>query len=545
MRNSIKSLRPKANSLVNLPAFIQYEDVTKSKELGNALSELIEKESFPLAIQKFLELPKFKELVERLKEGTLEGGSLNSKEIHSLQLLLESFHKLVHLDYDFEEIEHPVVQAKVLEKNIQDYLACIDLFFPYEGTIINDILSDLFQTVHFFTGKLKSTILEDSHFFSLELTNLMNSEIVSLLLHLDRNSFPNFSMSNWYKIAIELNIEPNLSIKKKELSLIAKGNAHKLLNQLQTVLSDISRVYLKTPPEEIAFSLKETILSLLTEKHLSGQKVNELFYLEFWKESNAILLTKETGMLTKLSSLTNQLYPLKMSLERLIEEYEFALPQTFCTYTNRLIVTSSQLLEILGSPNLLGAQFSIGFHNSEYEYLNEILSTDDHAKISDSAINKLTIILPTLISFLETYQKAKPLISLHVLKEKFEHLFSPTDSFNTFTNKEIKEKIEEEFTFYLGSTSIDFSLLEAAHHKIVEGLEHILNEIDPITTEYRILQEKLFSFKKIDLPSFAQTWHTLGEIFGVLFIYLSQAEKDLAHIKTKISPQLKSTLNLD
>lgn len=545
MRNSIKTLRPKANALVNLPAFLQSEDITKNQDLGNALTDLMEKESFPLPIQRFFELPKFKELVERLKEGTLEGGSLNSKEIHSLQLLLESFHKLVHLDYDFEEIEHPVVQAKVLEQNIQDYLACIDLFFPYEGKIINDILSDLFQTVHFFTDKLKSTILEDSHFFSSELTHLMNSEIISLLLHLDRDSFPNFLMSEWYKIAIELNVDAKLSTKRKELTFIAKGNAHKLLNQLQTVLSDISRVYLRTPPEDIAYFLKQNILSLLTEEELSGQKVNELFYVEFWKESNAIILTKEKGMLTKLSSLTNQLHPLKMSLEKLIAEYGFALPNSFCTYANKLIETSSQLLEILKTPNLLGAQFAIGFHNSEYEYLNEILSSDDHEKIPDSALTKLSSLLPTLISFLETYQKSKPLISAHVLKEKFEHLFSSADSFQTYTKREITEKIEEEFTFYLGSDPIDFSLLEAAYHKIIEGLELILKEINPNTTEFRIFQEKLFSFKKVDLPSFAQTWHTLGEMFGVLFIYLSQHEKDLSVIKTNISMQLKTALNLN
>ncbi len=544
MRNSIKIIRPKANSLVNLPAFIQSEDVTKNQDLGNALADLIEKESFPLPIQKFFELPKFKELVERLKEGSLDGRSLNSKEIHSLQLLLESFHKLVHLDYDFEEIEHPVVQAKVLEQNIQDYLACIDLFFPYDGKIINEILSDLFQSVHFFTDKLKSTILEDSHFFSSELAHLMNSDLVSLLLHLDRQNFKSFLMEEWYKIAIELNVDAKLSTKKKELTLIAKGNAHKILNQLQTVLSDISRVYLRTPPEDITIILKTNVLSALSEENLSGQKVNELFYLEFWKEENAIILTKEKGMLTKLFSLVYQLLPLKMSLQRLIHEYEFALPQSFCLYANRLLETSHSLLSLLGTPNLLGAEFSIGFHNSQYEYLNEILSSEDHKKISNTSLEKLALLLPTLISFLETYQNAKPLTSLHVLKEKFEHIFLGPLAFETFTNSQIREKIEEEFRDYLANDPIDFPLIEAGHHKITEGLELLLKEIDPQTIEHRILQEKLFSFKKVDLPSFAQTWHTLGEIFGVLFIYLSQHEKNISNLKPQISPKLLQALNL-
>jgi hypothetical protein len=544
MRNSIKILRPKANSLVNLPAFIQSEDITKNQDLGNALAELIEKESFPLPIQKFFELPKFKELVERLKEGTLDGGSLNSKEIHSLQLLLESFHKLVHLDYDFEEIEHPVVQAKVLEQNIQDYLACIDLFFPYDGKIINEILSDLFQSVHFFTDKLRSTILEDSHFFSSQLENLMNSEVISLLRHLDRHNFKSFSMTEWYKIAIELNVDAKLSAKKKELTLIAKGNAHKILNQLQTVLSDISRVYLRTPPEDITLSIKTNVLTALSEESLSGQKVNELFYIEFWKEPNAILLTKEKGMLTKLHSLTHQLQPLKMSLQTLIREYGFALPKSFCSYASRLLETSHSLLSILGTPNLLGAEFSIGFHNSQYEYLNEILSSEDHKKISTSSLDKLTLILPTLISFLESYQIAKPLTSLHVLKEKFEHVFSGSLAFETFTSLQIKEKIEEEFASYLVDEGIDFHLIEAGHHKITEELELLLNEIDSETIEHRILQEKLFSFKKVDLPSFPQTWHTLGEILGVLFIYLTQYEKDISNLKPQISPKLLQALNL-
>ena len=534
MRNSVKILRPKANSLVDLPAFLQFEDVAKNQTLGNSISELMEMGSFPPPVQKFFEIPKFKELVERLKEGSLDGASLQSKEIHSLQLLLESFHKLVHLDYDFEEIEHPVVQSKVLEQNIQDYLACIDLFFPYDGKIIHEILSELFQSVHFFTGKLKATIIENSTFFSQTLISFMGSPVILLLEHLDKTNYPQFQMTDWYHVAIELNVDAKLIAKKHELVSLAKGNGHKLLNHLQTILSDMSRIYLKTPPEEVTESIKEMILSSLREmpsdQKITGQKVNELFYLEFWKEPYALLLTKEQGTLGKLSSLTHQLKPLQMSLYTLISDYGFVLPDTFTRYILEIVQPTEFVLSVLGGPNLIGAELAIGFYNTQYEYLNEVLSSDDHKKINDSCKERIELLVPTLLAFLETYLSAKPLTFFHILKERLENLYVGEATFQEYSIEDVFLEIERVCSSHISKQPSPLPLLEAYHNKITSTLRLILKEIDPETIEYRILNEKLFSFDQIDLPSYSQSWHTIGELLGVIFVFLSAHTKELKNL---------------
>ncbi len=530
MVNSIKNLRPKANSLVDLPGFLQYADVDKNQTLGNSLSELMEQDSFPPPVQKFLDLPKFRQIVEGLKDGTLVGENLQSKEIHSLQLLLESFHKLVHLDYDYEEIEHPVVQAKVLEQNIQDYLACIDLFIPYDGKLINEILSDLFQSVHFFASKLKSTILENQTFFSSNLTAFMKSDLISQLIHLDKPNYNNLNISELYPIAIELNVDAKLELKKNELIQIAKGNAHKILNQLQTVMADMSHIYLRNPPKDMGDSIKTIILHTLAElpqeENFSGQKVNEIFYLEFWKEPYALLLTKESGCLSKLQALQHHLEPLTMSLYKLISDYGFALPFEFSKYILELIQPSEYIQSILGTPNLIGAELGIGFYNSQYEYLNEMLSLDDFYKLPSSVTQKLTLLLPNLISFLETYFACEPLTSFHILKNRLENFFQGSDAFEAYTIECIKEKIEKVFALYIPIENPPFLLLEASHSKITQELHNILKDVDPQSIKYSILKEKLSAFERIDLPSYAQTWHTLGEILGVIFIYLSETEKN-------------------
>lgn len=522
MANLLKNLRPKANSLVDLPSYIHMEDVVKNQILGNALATLMEESSFPPPVQKFFKIPKFKELVERLKEGTLEGAKLESKEIHALQLLLESFHKLVHLDYDFEEIEHPVVEAKVLEQNIQDYLACIDLFFPYENKITHEILSDLFQSVHFFIDRLKKCVLQNTSFFSDKLIAFMESEVVALLINLDRANYEKFQMEKWYPVAIELNIDAKLELKKRELLVLSKGNGHKILNQLQTILSDISRVYLRNPPHEVAESVKTIIISKLSEmppeEKLSGQKINELFYLEFWKEFYAVLLTQEKGSLTKLQALNNQLIPLKMSLHSLIQQYNFILPKFFSTYIKEHLQETESMLSNLGKPDLLQAQFTIGFYNTQYEYLNETLSCPDHTTPPLSVIEKIETMLPSVFSFLEIYRSAKPLSSFHVLKEYFENFFSGNEALEAYSPLELKHLLDQRFAPFIPTNPSPLPLLQAAHAKIMADLKSILKEVTLETIEYRILQEKISSFERIDLPSYAQTWHTIGEIISVLFM---------------------------
>jgi hypothetical protein len=528
MQNSLKKIRPKANTLLDLPTFLEFFDVKKNKTLASSLLELMDTPDLPKPLQNFFQLPKFRALIEALHEGSIEPNELSSKEIHTLQLLLESFHKLVHLNFEYEEIEHPVVQAKVLEQNIHDYIACIELFTPYESNIVTEILTELFSNLHFFLDKFKATILENSSYFSKKLISLMNSEIIHLISTLNRKNFPHFSYLDWYPISLELNIDAKLVEKNRELTFLAKSNAHKILNQIQTHLGDISRIHLKNPKEDAFEDVKKYIdESFQTQPEglkLTGQEVNELFYEEFWKEKYALLLTKEKILLSKLAPLSKEVYSLAMSLNLLNQNYFYALPNHFTSYLFKNLNSFEFMTNHLSSPNLIFAEFSNGFFTSQIEYLDESLSSNPILSIPKDALENLNSSLVSLVSFIKTYYNAKPIASFQEIKESFENLFSLDAAYTPFSKEEILEKIEKASLKFYPIEKPPLDLLEAIHNKIVNQLKNALSYLEPNTTCYSIFEEKISIFDKIDLPSYSQTWHTIGQLLGAIFVLIDKQE---------------------
>ena len=398
MKNPVKLLRPKANALLDFPAFLRTKDFEKAEALGNALAEYCETLTFPPPLQKFLSLPKVQELISWLQEG----GSrfLENEEVHAIQLLTTTLHQLAHLNYTTEEIAHPVVRAKALDQNIQDYLICIRLLKPYEGVTLNLIVEDLSQSVQQFLLELMHTVANSPSLFTPTLVELLATPPVA-------------SLPEWYPITRELHLDGPLIAK-------LKGNTHKILNQLQTILSDMSAVYLRYP-------------------------IPRMF--------SPLLLHQEVHRQWQLEALYHAFFPLHESLSSL-------LPHTVPT----------ALFPLLTSTEVPAGQFAIGFYTTLYASLQEPWTV------------KSSVTLP--LTFLESYYKANPLYSLH------------------------SGRVHE------GSPPLD---------QLHDQLVHLIHSLSQLPTT-PLLREKIQALHHLDLPSFAENWYTLGEVFSVLYLYSPQQE---------------------
>ena len=87
---------------------------------------------------------------------------------------------------------------------------------------------------------------------------------------------------------------------------------------------------------------------------------------------------------------------------------------------------------------------------------------------------------------------------------------------------EINQGISLALSEFIQPENPPLDLLGSTLNKITTELRSVLGDVNPKSIEHRVLQEKLFSLENVDLPSFAETWHTLGEVLGLIFIYFSQ-----------------------
>jgi hypothetical protein len=539
MKNSISELRPKANKLLD---FVRNWQIAKPEiniALGASIETLIyaDNKVFPPPIQTFFLLPQFKEILFNMREGKFykkpekESEEIEFHppiEIQNIQLLVEAFCSLLYLDYNKTPIEDPIVEAKVLGENISSYLSCIDLFAAYEGTSVDAILSYLFQSIQNFSLKLKKLILSHPELFSKELTRLVEQKIFQDLLLLDRSTYQHHLMEDWYPILIELNLDPKLGSGVRKLKAIAIATGHKLVNQIQSVFGEKRQFYQRNLPLYRPFDVKKQILEKLEEldssSTLQGQRVNELFYTQFWKEKYPIIEAKQSGTNKKFKSFVHQILPIKESLFSLITQYGLFLPEKFSAFFIDTIRPLSLRSTILGKPNVLAVQLVLGFYNTQYDYLAELLSEPFPLTVEPKTQEKLYALLPSMISFLENYYLKSPKPSFTTIRHSLENLFSGQEALQEFSIPEVKKRIEDIFTLLLPSESDNMELLEAAMHKILSDLRAILQDLRLHSVEYVLLQQRITTLSMLDLPSYLEGWFALGEILGICFILLSQTD---------------------
>jgi len=539
MKNSIPELKPKANKLLDFVTNWKLAKPEVNIELGAAIESIINTnhDFFPLPIQTFFDLPYFKELLINMREGKfykkpekeLEEIEFHPPiEIQNIQLLVEAFCQLLHLDYNETPIKDPLVQAKVLGENILSYLFCIDLFSDYEGESVDTILSYLFNSIHTFSTQMKTVILSHPELFSTELTQIVDQKIFQDLCILNKKTYAHHLVEDWYPVLIELNLDPKLDSGLKKLKAIATATAHKLVNQIQSVFGEKRQFYQRNLPLYRPFDVKKQVLEKIQEFEpsttLTGRKINEVFYTQFCKEKYSIIEAKQSGTNKKFKSFVHQLLPIQESLYSLITQYGLFLPEKFSSFFLNTLHPLSLRSTILGKPNALAIQFVLGFYNSQYEYLEELLGESKAITLEAKTKEKLYSLLAPIFSFLENYYLKSPKPSFTVIRHTLENLFSTEEAMQEFSIEAAKKRMEERFALLLPSELDNMELLESAMHKILFDLQSILQDLRINSIEYQLLQQKIISLSMIDLPSYPEGWFAFGGILGIFFILLFETD---------------------
>lgn len=525
MKFEIDDLKPKANKLLEFVTHQQLAEPAKTKDLTRFFYELPPENNFPLPVTLFFKLPLFQELLQIIEEGKPFQEDLSPR----FQTFVEAFHKLVHLDYKTETIDDPLVQAKILAQNVQEYLIAADIFFPYEGKILEEILSYLFQSVRTFAENFKQLVLAHESLFSAEMIQHIGQPFFLQLCNLERSNFKISILEDWYPITIELSLDPKLAIQTKQLSSLVKANAHKLLNQLQTVLAKKRQFYQRNISSYIPHEIEEKILQGI-DGPLPGQKINELFYALFSEEKYAIIESKEHPINHKCSSFVHAIWPIKESLFSLVNTYNFFLPENFSDYLLDVIQPLGLDSKIFGKPNHLAVGLILGLYTVQYDYLTELLNPTGIKDLPPALCKKIYDLLPILFSFMESYYSFRPAPSFATIKSRLERLYSGEDGIKIHSPEEVKQRLSQTLALYMPSKAISLDLLTASLQKLVKDLQSFYSELPEGSLESILLRERLKYLAAIDLPSFSQSWFAIGEILGIFVITLSRTE-DLFHEK--------------
>ena len=546
MINYVDELKPKANKLLLVVSDLQQSEPEKIIELGLSIQELLEKGEFPEPIEHFFTLPIFQELLSNLKTGRWISPEILEKkraslhtplEIQTIQRLVEAFHKLVHLCYNQTPVDDPIIQAKILASNVFDYLVSLEFFLPYKEKNLDTILAFLFRSIGNFSIEFKNLLKENSHVFSKKSLTLTETPLFENLTKIDIEQNPTNLITDWYPILSELNINPELAQYKEKMKALASANAHKVINQLQTLLGKKSIFYQKTLPIYVPYDIKKELFewldSLEEGTELPGQKLNEFFTTTFWQEKYAAIDAKQSSNHHKFQYLTHQFWPLKETLFSLTEQYHFSLPRVFTSYLVDVLHPFSLGVNVLGKPKHLAVQLLLGFYSIQHDYLSELLDEGAHHPVKPELKDLLYEFLPTIFSFFEMYYKMNPASSFYTIKQTLEHLYSGEEAIQLHPLKEIKKRAYGTFELLIPKENGSQDPLGAFLHKIIHRLTQVFQLLTPHTPPSRLLLETTRKLEKIDFPSYSQTWYVFGEMIGAIFIILSQLE-DLSSEKIRL-----------
>lgn len=544
LKNSLALLKPKANKLLNLLTNWKYFSKEEKIELAHNIEKLALQRKYPKPIRQFFRFPAFRELIESMKEGKLlrkpveelEESSYHPPiEIQNLQILVESFHKLVHLDYQKNLSKDPFTSAKVYVSNILDYLSVIDAFSPYSGPLVEEILEYLFQSIRTFMEKLISVARNNQKRFSHDLIEALFSEKVAVLQNLGRGNYKHSLIDEWLTVMSYLNIDPKLGMQSRKLSNLATFNMHKLINQVNTLLTEKRDFYQRNAPFYKPTELKKAISEKLKEveqegKKLTGQQVNEMFYHFFWQSRYEIIAAKQEGINKKLRHLANELKLVRKSIRYFTGEYKHFLPKNFCSYLENHLSPVEPSFDYLSRPNFLACLAILGFNAIQTDYLIELLAKPDETNVSEELSKYVKDIVPILFSFAEQYYRTYPVTSFFFIRNYYEHFMQEGELAKSFTPEEILKKLDDSLLLFLPIESDSFDHLEATYYKILDKCAGLAGYLEENSPEQRLLKEKLNFAKYADLPSYAEIWFVIGELTGLLYLLLTKSDRHFAHV---------------
>ncbi len=549
MRKYVEELKPKANKLLSFVSNWQLATHDKNIELSLSISSLIGRGIFPAPIRSFFSLPQFQKLLSTMKqEGKLfiipqkvdkeNDEPYPTLEVQNIQIMIEGLHRLVHLDYNRQQIKEPSVQAKVLGDNILDYLSAAEMFLfssAFEGKIADEIMDYLFTSLRKQSERLKDVILKNKGFFSHQLIDLIEKPIFSILLLVDRKSYMISMIEEWHPILVELNIDAKLSHLSTQLESLTIANAHKLINQMKTLIESKGQFYQRNTPRYIPKKLKEEVLENIkivsNGQPLLGEKINQLFMNEFGGDKYEVIEARESGIHNKFLALAQQVWPIKKSLTTLIVRFNNLLPNHFCTYFNQALSPFSNMLKIFGKPNHLAVQLVCGFYTSQLDYLTDLLFSEEPTSHESNLLAEIENLMPMIHSFLESYYAHRPIASFKTIKTILETMFQGEHALESYPVEIIEKKIHEAFSYLIPLETSAFHSLEDSLDMILIAISSISKKLPQNSMEGIMLRTILNELTLLDLPSFSQSWYSFGRLLSALFTIVSKQDP---HFKNSI-----------
>lgn len=516
MNNSIKNVKPKANKLLqyiqNFPLSLQ----EKNKELGLSLQELALREDLPEPVQIFFEMPSFKKLIRNLAKGKLYKKTKNSQisqEIEKLHTLGESFHKIVHLDYHQRSFSDPILHAKLLSKNIYEYLSTCEFLKGFSGKHMNKILAFLKEEVMYFTEELIALIEENKEMFSDDLQDLRSDSTVKSLLQKKQNALG--LSTKWFLILLHIHTDqdcPNKHISKLFQQIIHRFRI--LGDQYQKQES----LYI---PKSIEKKVKHLLESMHPREKLLGREINQLFQAEFSQEYYAAIRVKEKNATKKLLSMAVPIDYWESYIHQNISDFKNVHP-----YWSSCFQKMSRGLCFVGTTRHVAVQAILGFHIVQYDYMQELL----HGSVSYGFCAKKKALLKSLLqdisNFLNAYYLSNPMPTFLVVQDRLENLYHEDELEQKYSPKEVLQKLDEVFKKLLPQDPMPIENLTSLLIPITKKLADLQKELHPNSIEYKLLEEKLQYFSHVDLPSYAHTWNATGEIIALVCIFLQKADSN-------------------
>ncbi len=539
MRKYVERLKPKANKLLSFVTNWQLATQEKNIELSETISYLISRGIFPAPIRSFFNLPQFQKLLSTMeKEGKLfimpKSNEIAADETHppleiqNIQILVEALHRLVHLDYNRQQIKEPYVQAKVLGDNILDYLNTIETFLAFEGKVIDEILDYLFNSLRKQSERLSDVIMKNKGAFNDLLIDFVKKPIFLTLLQIDRKTYTNNLAEEWHPILIELNLDTKLSQLSTQLQSLTIANTHKLLNQMKTLIQNKRQFYQRNTPRFIPKRLKEDILQKIkivsNGEPLTGQRVNQIFCEEFLLGKYEVIEAREVGINNKFTAYADQFWPIKKSLVALIDRFHGHQPKHFTDYFNHILFPFFDMLIIFGKPNHLAVQLVSGFFASQLDYLSDLLMCDKVNPLEVNLLEDVQNLLPIILSFLESYYAHRPKASFKTIKSLTENLFKGDETLQEYPIEMIEKKVFDLFSYLIPLEEGELHKLEDSLEKILQGISAISKKLPRNSLEALMMRSLFHEFALLDLPSFSQSWYSFGCLMSVLFTIISKQD---------------------
>lgn len=504
MQRSMKKLRPKANRLLSFSANWKRSNRDENIKLGEQLSLLQTKETFPRAVELFFEIPAFKRVMKNLNKGSLwkdvyvfgEEDHHPPQEIQKVQNIASAFQKICALSHYPNYPDNGLAKAKLLTTDIYDYLFVVYKLTMFRGKVVDKIKSQLIKDLKGFIKELKREIRHDKVLFA----PLQKHPCMKALRSLS------FSKIGKEQMQVPQDIMSLLHICSSSHEH-APALCHKILNQMHKQIELVFDSIVKNAPFFLPYTLRKQIYNKMNEAKSSEEIFNNLNDL-FQDGRYEIIETKQVSHCQNVQEACVQLHILEKSLDEISNHPEIC--PAFKTYYDNHYVHVKGALNMIDAFNSQVGYFLSGFFEAQISFLLELLNNPPLSTLS----LELAPIEHKIITFLESYARVKP----ELLQKDIRHMLT-NEVIKELKLEEAKNYIKNTFAFIIPDKSEDvFISLEKQTREILTDLLAVYKTMDGKSFPALLLKEKIKNLYLIDVPSLQLGWYIFGEITSTLFI---------------------------